>query len=155
MTNDVSGIIGRDALSDEFKEVFSLILIANFIIYVILWCWESNELNNLHVQFQDSDIIMLTVGYLPGMKVTAIPLFENNKHMIDKFVTDIREFSTSVSGRDSPAAIIMFGVSLLSCYLCIYMSIILFIFVAFPMLTGVCLQDDYDSAMKGVVEKMG
>ncbi|KAJ0785377.1 putative F-box domain-containing protein [Helianthus annuus] len=89
ITNDASsfGLIGRDALSDEFKEIpFKL--------------------------DDGADIIMLTVGYLPGMKVTAIPLLEQNKEpemfMIDKFVTDIREFSTSVSGRNSPAAIIMY-----------------------------------------------
>ncbi|MFS7910144.1 putative F-box domain-containing protein [Helianthus anomalus] len=60
-----------------------------------------------------SNRIMLTVGFLPGMKVTAIPLLQQIEEpetlMFDKFVTDIREFSTSVSGCNSPAAIIMFG----------------------------------------------
>ncbi|KAJ0701877.1 putative F-box domain-containing protein [Helianthus annuus] len=89
ITNDAScfGIIGRDALSDEVKEI----------------PFKPDD---------GADIIMLTVGYLPGMKVTTIPLLEQNKEpemfMIDKFVTDIREFSTSVSGCNSPAAIIMY-----------------------------------------------
>ncbi|KAJ0804312.1 hypothetical protein HanPI659440_Chr02g0036571 [Helianthus annuus] len=42
---------------------------------------------------------------------------EPEAFMIDEFVTNIREFSTSVSGRNSPAAIKMFAVRLLSCYI--------------------------------------
>ncbi|KAJ0785386.1 hypothetical protein HanOQP8_Chr02g0042521 [Helianthus annuus] len=51
---------------------------------------------------------MLIVGFLPGLKVTTLPLLnqiqEPEALMIDEFVTDIREFSTSVS------AIIVFGI---------------------------------------------
>ncbi|KAI7732283.1 hypothetical protein M8C21_027996, partial [Ambrosia artemisiifolia] len=55
--------------------------------------------------------IMLTVGFLPGLKITTVPLLNKNPQtiMISKFVKDIREFSTSVSGYSSPAAIMMFG----------------------------------------------
>ncbi|KAJ0617593.1 putative F-box domain, FIST, C-domain, F-box-like domain superfamily protein [Helianthus annuus] len=102
ITNDPSGIIGRDAISDEFKEIQ----------------WEITE------EDEDTDVppvlpesanraIMLIVGFLPGLKVTTIPLLKQVEDpqivMVDKFVTDIREFSTSVSGCKSPAAIIMFS----------------------------------------------
>ncbi|KAF5817171.1 hypothetical protein HanXRQr2_Chr02g0049841 [Helianthus annuus] len=66
--------------------------------------------------FRDHEIdaIMLIVGFLPGLKVTILPLLnqiqEPEALMIDEFVTDIREFSTSVSGCNSPAAIIVFGI---------------------------------------------
>ncbi|KAJ0613828.1 hypothetical protein HanRHA438_Chr02g0050991 [Helianthus annuus] len=62
---------------------------------------------------------MLIVGFLPGLKVTILPLLnqiqEPEALMIDEFVTDIREFSTSVSGCNSPAAIIVFGDHYYSC----------------------------------------
>ncbi|KAL9994939.1 putative F-box domain, FIST domain, F-box-like domain superfamily protein [Helianthus debilis subsp. tardiflorus] len=88
ITNRPSGIIGRDVLSNEFKEI--------------------------ELGFgEENDSILLIVGFLPGLKVTTIPLRKNydeqETFMIDEFVTDIREFSTSVSGCNSPAAIIMFG----------------------------------------------
>ncbi|KAI7732281.1 hypothetical protein M8C21_027994, partial [Ambrosia artemisiifolia] len=87
ITNRPSGIIGRDAFSDEIKEI--------------------------KLGFgEENDSILLIVGFVPGLKVTTIPLakpFEGPETvMIDEFITDIREFSTSVSGCNSPAAIIMF-----------------------------------------------
>ncbi|KAJ0638343.1 hypothetical protein HanHA300_Chr00c0136g0717101 [Helianthus annuus] len=65
ITNDPSGIIGRDAISDEFKEIQ----------------WEITE------EDEDTDVppilpesanraIMLIVGFLPGLKVTTIPLLK-------------------------------------------------------------------------------
>ncbi|KAJ0804310.1 putative F-box domain-containing protein [Helianthus annuus] len=86
ITNSTLGIIGRDAFSDEFKETQ----------------WRRGEEDNA---------IILTVGFLPGIKVTTIPLLMKNPitFMMKKFVTDIREFSTSVSGCSSPAAIMMFA----------------------------------------------
>ncbi|KAK1436743.1 hypothetical protein QVD17_02525 [Tagetes erecta] len=58
--------------------------------------------------------IMLTVGFVPGLKVKPISLLRQIKDprtlMIDQFVTDIWEFSTSVSGHQSPAAIMISGV---------------------------------------------
>ncbi|XP_076929343.1 F-box/LRR-repeat protein At5g63520-like [Bidens hawaiensis] len=87
ITNSPRGIIARDALSDEFKKV------------EFVFPYKPNG-------------IMLTVGFLPGLKVTAISLSKQIEEpkmvMIDKFITDIREFSNSVSGSSSPAAIIMF-----------------------------------------------
>ncbi|KAI3806969.1 hypothetical protein L1987_22889 [Smallanthus sonchifolius] len=102
ITNDPSGIIGRDAFSDEFKEIQ----------------WEITEEDDdpdapLILSESANRAIMLIVGFLPGMKVGTIPLLKQIDEpqivMIDKFVMDIREFSTSVSGCKSPTAIIMFS----------------------------------------------
>ncbi|KAJ0804341.1 putative F-box-like domain superfamily protein [Helianthus annuus] len=90
--NRPHGIIGRDAISDEFKE--------------IEWYNPIDEI----------DAIMLIVGFLPGLKAKIIPLLKQIQPravMIDEFVTDIRDFSTSVSGCNSPAAVIMMSDS---CY---------------------------------------
>ncbi|KAK1413277.1 hypothetical protein QVD17_35048 [Tagetes erecta] len=102
ITNDPSGIIGRDAISGEFKEIQ----------------WEVTEEDDntdapLILPESANRAIMLIVGFLPGMKVRKIPLLKHVEEpeyvMVDKFVMDIREFSTSVSGHKSPAAIIMFS----------------------------------------------
>lgn len=102
ITNVPSGIIGRDAISDEFKEIQ----------------WEiTEEDDDPGVPLLQSEsanrAIMLIVGFLPGLKVEAIPLLkqiaEPQVVMIDKFIMDIREYSTSISGCRSPAAIIMFS----------------------------------------------
>ncbi|KAL3519026.1 hypothetical protein ACH5RR_021615 [Cinchona calisaya] len=98
ITSLSDGIIGRDALTNEFKEVQ----------------WEVME--------EDEDLdgqenllpnrgIVLTVGYLPGLKATLIPLLSQNEEsfMIDEFVMDIREYASPVSGSMSPAAIILFS----------------------------------------------
>ncbi|KAK1428528.1 hypothetical protein QVD17_17363 [Tagetes erecta] len=54
--------------------------------------------------------MMLTVGYAPGLKVKSISLVqEPQPFMIDQFIADIRDFSTSISGCQSPSAIMMFG----------------------------------------------
>ncbi|KAK1436739.1 hypothetical protein QVD17_02521 [Tagetes erecta] len=80
--NHSSGVIGRDVISDEFKETeWSL----------------------------DVKGIMLTVGFVPGLKVKSISLKNPYNFMIKQFITDIREFSTSISGCPSPAAIMIFG----------------------------------------------
>ncbi|KAJ0586896.1 putative F-box domain-containing protein [Helianthus annuus] len=90
ITNYAFGIIGRDAISDEFQEV-----------YLTLWTRDISMGG-----------IMLTVGFVPGMKVKLISLLHQLKDpqtfMIDEFITDIKEFSTSTSGRESPAAIMIF-----------------------------------------------
>ncbi|KAF5808573.1 putative F-box domain-containing protein [Helianthus annuus] len=88
IVNWSSGFIGRDAFYEEFKKIPKL----------------------------ESGIrgIVLTVGCVPGMKVKSISLQKQvEEHpqdfMIDKFVTDIWEFSTSISGRQSPAALMIFS----------------------------------------------
>ncbi|KAL8226058.1 hypothetical protein R6Q57_018615 [Mikania cordata] len=102
ITNDPSGIIGRDAFSEEFREIQ----------------WEITEEDDdpdapLVLSESANSAIMLIVGFLPGLKVKTIPLLKKIKEpqivKIDKFVIDIREFSASVSGCKSPAAIIMFS----------------------------------------------
>ncbi|KAI3816062.1 hypothetical protein L1987_15747 [Smallanthus sonchifolius] len=88
ITNKSRGFMGRDGLSEEFKET--------------RWKGDNSDIG-----------IMLTVGFLPGMEVKKIPLHYDEQvpraSMINTFVTDIREFSTSISGCKSPAAIIMFS----------------------------------------------
>ncbi|KAJ0587025.1 putative F-box-like domain superfamily protein [Helianthus annuus] len=78
ITNCSRGVIGRDAISDEFDE------------------WEDYD--------RTGAIIMLMVGFLPGIKVKTIPLTKPSK-----FVKKITAFSTFISGCISPAAIIMFS----------------------------------------------
>ncbi|KAM7483466.1 hypothetical protein LguiB_008049 [Lonicera macranthoides] len=94
------GIIGRDALTNEFKEIQ----------------WEITEEEYPSDSFiqppNTNRAIVLTVGYLPGLKVDAIPLWHSNEERVadaDGFVTDIREYTNSVSGCKSPAGIIMFA----------------------------------------------
>ncbi|KAJ0925114.1 putative F-box-like domain superfamily protein [Helianthus annuus] len=91
--------MGRDAISDESRE-----------------------------DTRETGIIMLTVGFLPGMKVKQISLLQKDNlssdpqaFMIDEFLKDIREFSTSISGCQSPAAIMIFSVGLHVTYLPITM----------------------------------
>ncbi|CAK7336744.1 unnamed protein product [Dovyalis caffra] len=89
-----SGIMGRDAVTDEHKEV----MMDDF--------WGDGESN--------SDFgIILTVGFLPGLRVDAIPLVRPRKAhrvaIIDHFVMNIRDYASSVSGSTSPLAIMMFG----------------------------------------------
>ncbi|XVF49590.1 hypothetical protein PTKIN_Ptkin04bG0025000 [Pterospermum kingtungense] len=94
--SSVSGIIGRDALTHEFKEVK----------------WSYGDID-------DDDVtntgIVLTVGFVPGLKVDVIPLLPQKKappgpgSIIDKFVMDIKSYTSSVSGCMSPLAIIMIG----------------------------------------------
>ncbi|XWS37102.1 hypothetical protein CRYUN_Cryun19dG0014200 [Craigia yunnanensis] len=92
--SSVSGIIGRDALTHEFKEVK----------------WTNDNIDD---EVSTNTGIVLTVGYVPGLKVDAIPLLGQKMvpqgSMIDEFVKDIRSYTSSVSGCTSPLAIIMIG----------------------------------------------
>ncbi|KAJ0785341.1 hypothetical protein HanOQP8_Chr02g0042021 [Helianthus annuus] len=132
ISNHPDGIIGKGAISDK--------------VYEVEWYFRPDEV----------DSVMLIVGFLPGLKVAIIPLLKQIQEpetvMIDEFVTDIREFSTSVSGCDSPAAIIMFAVSLSSCSLCIYTTNINLsrIFNKIKFL----LQDHYYAGMRDVIEQL-
>ncbi|KAJ0756264.1 F-box/LRR-repeat protein At5g63520 [Helianthus annuus] len=86
--SDSFGVIGRDVNSDEFVET--------------RWrMWND-----------PGSGIMLTIGFLPGVKVNLISLSQRigeDPFEIDKFITDIWEFSASKSGRQSPAAIMIFS----------------------------------------------
>ncbi|KAI7732291.1 hypothetical protein M8C21_028004 [Ambrosia artemisiifolia] len=117
----------EDSLGDALQLITAALgthvpVITNLTDGIIERNADSNKLYEVDWFHQDEEIdgIMLIVGFLPGLKVTLIPLLkqiqEPETFMIDEFVTDIREFSTSVSGRSSPAAIIMF------CYYCACMG---------------------------------
>ncbi|XP_030454519.1 F-box/LRR-repeat protein At5g63520-like isoform X1 [Syzygium oleosum] len=94
-----SGIIGVDVLTNQVKEVEGGIDIGSY--------------NN-----EDSDNaeqgIVLTVGFVPGLKVDVVPLLHlaevnDDRLLVDKFVTDIMEYSVAVSGCSTPVGVIMFG----------------------------------------------
>ncbi|KAK3183160.1 hypothetical protein Dsin_030446 [Dipteronia sinensis] len=91
----VSGIMGRDALTDEFREVM----------------FRRDEYINDDVDLHAG--IVLTIGFVPGLKVDVIPILRTamvpQVSMIDQFVMDIRNYTISVSGCTSPIGIIMFG----------------------------------------------
>ncbi|KAK0591263.1 hypothetical protein LWI29_037722 [Acer saccharum] len=91
----VSGIMGRDALTDEFREVM----------------FRRDEYINDDVDLHAG--IVLTIGFVPGLKVDVIPKLRTamvpEVSMIDQFVMDIRNYTISVSGCTSPIGIIMFG----------------------------------------------
>ncbi|KAF5460078.1 hypothetical protein F2P56_019975 [Juglans regia] len=97
-----NGIIGRDSLTNEYREVKWIDIGGDFHDedgYI-----PAKDLNNG---------IVLTVGFLPGLKVDAIPLLRSVKEprvaMVDQFVTDIKDYTASVSGCAAPVGIIMFG----------------------------------------------
>ncbi|CAK7353274.1 unnamed protein product [Dovyalis caffra] len=91
-----NGIMGKDALIDEYKEV------------MMDDSWGDGKSN--------SDFaIILTVGFLPGLRIDAILLVVPRKQahrvtIIDHCVINVRDYVSSVSGSTSPLAIMMFGV---------------------------------------------
>ncbi|CAK9183190.1 unnamed protein product [Ilex paraguariensis] len=95
------GIIGRDASSNDFKEIQWQTTVDDETGAGV------NSSVNRHCG------IVLTVGYVPGLKVAVVPLLRSVEgppvFLVDDFVTNIREYTTSVSGCTSPAGIIMFG----------------------------------------------
>ncbi|GAB2221368.1 hypothetical protein Drorol1_Dr00012543 [Drosera rotundifolia] len=92
ITCEASGIIGRDAKTDELREV----KFENFDMM--------SDIDERH-----RPGILLMVGYLPGLKLEVIPMYRSQGPMINQFITDIRGYVASVSGPTSPDAIIMFG----------------------------------------------
>ncbi|CBI15680.3 hypothetical protein VitviT2T_025661 [Vitis vinifera] len=96
ITSVARGIIGSDAITEEFKEV--------------KWGVDVEDFN---LPANKDRGIVLIVGFMPGLKVDAIPLLreleEPGISLIDKFVMDIRNFSAAVSGCTSPTGIVMFG----------------------------------------------
>ncbi|OMO84148.1 hypothetical protein CCACVL1_10977 [Corchorus capsularis] len=84
LLSQVPGILGRDALTHEYKEVM----------------WNGEE------RCDDNTGIVLTVGFVPGLKVEVIPLLSYKE---DQFVRDIKSYTSSVSGFTSPLAILMIG----------------------------------------------
>ncbi|XP_058786372.1 F-box/LRR-repeat protein At5g63520 isoform X2 [Vicia villosa] len=94
-----NGIIGRDALTDEFKEV--------------KWGARFSGIGDDEYARHFNEGIVLTIGCLPGMKAEAIPLLRPVKTpqelCVDNFVMDIKEYTASVSGRQFPVGVILFG----------------------------------------------
>ncbi|KAL8097857.1 F-box/LRR-repeat protein At5g63520-like [Apium graveolens] len=97
-----NGVIGRDAITNEFKEIQ----------------WEVGERDQCpFVNFFDDDalvpqsrVICLTVGFLPGLKVATVPLLQTETGALeDEFMADIRDCVTSVSGCNSPVGIMLFS----------------------------------------------
>ncbi|KAL8464238.1 hypothetical protein ACS0TY_033953 [Phlomoides rotata] len=93
------GIIGRDVLTDQFVEVE----------------WEVTE-EDLEAESLEENVnqgIILTVGFLPGLKAHIIPLLLHPKGykrpLVDEFVMDIKEATSAVSDSTSPAGIILFS----------------------------------------------
>ncbi|KAK3439739.1 hypothetical protein EUGRSUZ_B00095 [Eucalyptus grandis] len=89
-----AGVIGMDAATNEVEEVE---------------LEDDSEDNEIDIDGACS--IVLTVGFVPGLKVDCIPLVRPAKEpaMVDKFIMDIREYSTSISGCASPVGLIMIG----------------------------------------------
>ncbi|GMH31492.1 hypothetical protein Nepgr_033335 [Nepenthes gracilis] len=92
ITCEPSGIIGRDTINNEFREVK----------------FERFD-PEYGIEERHRPGILLTVGYVPGLKADTIPLLNTQEPKIDKFVIDIKDYSASVSGCTSPDAIILFG----------------------------------------------
>ncbi|XP_048136768.1 F-box/LRR-repeat protein At5g63520 isoform X2 [Rhodamnia argentea] len=89
-----AGVIGIDVTTNEVKEVE----------------WEDDSEDNV-TEINRKHGIVLTVGFVPGLKVDCIPLVRlaEGPAMVDKFIMDIREYSTSISGCASPVGLILFG----------------------------------------------
>ncbi|CAH2043670.1 unnamed protein product [Thlaspi arvense] len=88
----VTGILGKEACSDKPVEVIPCV---DIVLPV------------------PNFAILLTIGYLPGVKVDVIPaiqaLGESEAAVADKFVMDIRNFVSVVSDHTAPACLILFG----------------------------------------------
>ncbi|KAL7099310.1 hypothetical protein ACP275_09G075700 [Erythranthe tilingii] len=96
--NVSEGIIGRDVHTDQFVEVQWEVTVED----------DTAVLPDEHLQRG----IILTVGFLPGLKAHVIPLFQHKGPqglLVDKFVTDIREAASTASDSASPAGIILFA----------------------------------------------
>ncbi|KAL5792522.1 hypothetical protein ACOSP7_001116 [Xanthoceras sorbifolium] len=116
ITNAADGMIGIDARTNEIRET-------KWDLHE-----EDGDPNNYggpsdsvsyhHINYCG---IVLVVGCVPGLKVETIPLLRSSKdaismrprgpkvEMIDQFLMDIKEYTSSVSDCTSPEAIIMFG----------------------------------------------
>ncbi|CAA2964071.1 F-box LRR-repeat At5g63520-like [Olea europaea subsp. europaea] len=99
IVNCPEGIIGRDALTDEFLEVQRKVA-------------EGEDHGGASPDQNVNQGIILIVGFLPGLKAHILPLFYQEKYqalLIDEFVTGIKEYTSSVSESASPASIVLFS----------------------------------------------
>ncbi|KAI3455057.1 hypothetical protein Pfo_011720 [Paulownia fortunei] len=100
IVNVSEGVIGRDVLTDQFVEVQ----------------WEVTEEEALGAILLEENVnrgIILTVGFLPGLKAHIVPLLFQNKgprsFLVDEFVMDIRKAASVYSDSASPVGIILFA----------------------------------------------
>ncbi|XP_028769562.1 F-box/LRR-repeat protein At5g63520-like [Neltuma alba] len=102
VTHIGNGVMGTEALTNQLREVK----------------WDYFDYEGPHPREANgfSDVnrgMVLVVGYVPGLKVDAIPLIHPKNDpgisMVDEFVRHIKAFAYSVFGNHPPAAIIIFG----------------------------------------------
>ncbi|KFK28064.1 hypothetical protein AALP_AA8G467000 [Arabis alpina] len=98
ITSAATGIIGTASYSNKLTELG--------------WAYDEDEVNT------GDDIvrgISLVIGYVPGLKINVLPILHTNSEpqvaMVDKFLSDVRDFTVSVSGdtNPDPVGIIVFG----------------------------------------------
>ncbi|ERN09890.1 F-box/LRR-repeat protein At5g63520 [Amborella trichopoda] len=84
------GLIGRDTVSNEVEEV--------------LWDPYNDVLTDRGV--------LLTIGFIPGLKVEAVPLFGSpeisTRTCVESFLADINNFTKEASNCANPTGIVMF-----------------------------------------------
>ncbi|KAK8560160.1 hypothetical protein V6N12_012963 [Hibiscus sabdariffa] len=101
VTSTACGIIGRDAITDKMKEVR----------WYMIPELEGSVSREFVEEFNRG--ILLIIGYLPGLKVDAIPLLRPKMGprvtLVSKFLMDIKNYTASVSDTIAPEAMIMFG----------------------------------------------
>ncbi|KAF2598640.1 hypothetical protein F2Q68_00012529 [Brassica cretica] len=89
----VAGVLGKEACNDKAGEV---------------------KQNDQGMHICPSFAILLTIGYLPGIKVDVIHVIQSKEDteatIGDKFVMDIRNFVSEVSDHAAPACLMLFGV---------------------------------------------
>ncbi|CAA0831744.1 Unknown protein [Striga hermonthica] len=97
IVNVSEGIIGKDAHTEQFVEVL----------------WEVTEEQEGQPPEETNRGIILTVGFLPGLKALIVPLLYKKKEpqdlLIDDFVMSIREVASAVSDSAAPAGVILFA----------------------------------------------
>ncbi|XP_024007419.1 F-box/LRR-repeat protein At5g63520 [Eutrema salsugineum] len=98
ITSAALGIIGVDSTTNELEEVN--------------WEYEGDAPNTGDDMYRG---ITLVIGFVPGLKLNVFPMLRTKSEpqvtMVDKFISDVRDFTASVSGdanRD-PIGITLFG----------------------------------------------
>ncbi|KAL6559632.1 hypothetical protein OROGR_004749 [Orobanche gracilis] len=108
IVNVSEGVIGKDVSTDQFVEVQ----------------WEVTDEQEAHGPITQEETvncgIIVTVGFLPGIKAHIVPLLLQHKGprslLANEFVVHIREAASSVSDSSSPAGIILFFVLIWTLY---------------------------------------
>ncbi|KAL6182645.1 hypothetical protein ACLB2K_044060 [Fragaria x ananassa] len=103
--NQAVGLIGVEAGADE-NEITEI-------------KWEPEKERNLWTEFMlmggntINGGLILSVGYVPDLKVDVIPLLRSRTQpywpLMEYFMLEIRSYTASVSGSSNPACITMFG----------------------------------------------